>query len=202
MNEELKNILEKVSHLYLKYGIKSVTMDDVARELGISKKTLYKHVKDKTDLVTLVVEYNTHNNLCRMDYIFDDSRNAIEELIEVNRGIKTMLKDHSPTIEYDMKKYYPDLFHEYRSSVQQHMYESIVKNIKKGKKEGLFREEMDEEVIAKLHVSRIMGMFENPLFTVNEFTSAHVFNEIFIYHIRGMANEKGLKFLEQNIDKL
>lgn len=202
MEEELNNILDHVSELYHRYGIKSVTMDDVARELGISKKTLYVHVKDKSELVRLVIERKLENNQCMMEDVFNRDHNAIEELIEVSKKTKLMLETHSPTVEYDLKKYFPDLFKRMQQVLFEKMYLAVLENIKKGKKEGIFRGEMNEEVIAKLHVSRIMGMMENPLFTLNEFISENVFNEIFIYHIRGMANEKGLRVLEENIDKL
>jgi AcrR family transcriptional regulator len=202
MEEELNNILDHVSELYHRYGIKSVTMDDVARELGISKKTLYVHVKDKAELVRLVIERKLENNQCMMEGVFRGEQNAIEELIEVSKKTKQMLQTHSPTVEYDLKKYFPDLFKKMQQVLFEKMYLAVLENIKKGKKEGIFRGEMNEEVIAKLHVSRIMGMMENPLFTLNEFISENVFNEIFIYHIRGMANEKGIKVLEDNMDKL
>ena len=104
MNKELEDILEKVSMLYRKYGIKSVTMDDVAKELGISKKTLYQYVSDKTDLVAKVVDHTRQCNFDSFGQQADNPRNAIEELIDVSQHVNSIMKDHSPSYIYDLKK--------------------------------------------------------------------------------------------------
>src|ERR1035437_2884162 len=110
MNEELKNLLSKVRCLYMKYGIKSVTMDDVARELGISKKTLYQYVNDKNELVQKVVEMELDDKAEGFSKMNCSGLNAIEELFEVHKMIRQMLKDYNPSTEYDLRKYYPELF--------------------------------------------------------------------------------------------
>ena len=81
------------------------------------------------------------------------------------------------------------------------MYEFVLENIRRGKKEGLYRNEIEEENIAKMHVSRMEHFKDNSMFSIDEMTKAPAFKEILIYHIRGMANEKGLKILEKNMDK-
>ena len=200
--EEIEIILERISDLYRKYGIKSVTMDDAARELGISKKTLYTFVRDKEDLVKQVMIQEMYKMHHRFNGLISEKQNAIEELFEVNKQIKKMIREHSTTIDYDLKKYFPSLYREIYEDTRQNMYEAVLRNIKKGKEDGLFREDLNEEVIARLHVSRVMGMSENPHFSIEEITSDKVYNEIMVYHIRGMANEKGIQYLEENLDKL
>ncbi len=116
MQNEFDKILGKVSELYRKYGIKSVTMDDVSHELGISKKTLYQYVADKSELVEKVVEYTRVCNFSSMHEIDEFSGNAIEQLIEVSQKVNTLMKDHSPAYEYDLKKYYPEIFNKLRST--------------------------------------------------------------------------------------
>ncbi len=109
MDEKLKNILLRVYKLYNRFGIKSVTMDDVARELGISKKTLYQCVKDKSELVEKVVFFNTIHHRDLIYKIVAQKHNAIEELLEVNRYMNEMLKEQNPTLDYDLRKYYPEI---------------------------------------------------------------------------------------------
>jgi TetR/AcrR family transcriptional regulator, cholesterol catabolism regulator len=201
MITELENILERISCLYKKYGIKSVTMDDVARELGISKKTLYLHFSDKDDLVLQVLNFEAKKRTVEFKKIYERKLNAIEELLEVNRFLNFMLRDHSPVVDYDLKKYYPKHYIKSQEMRMAKMFESVINNMKKGKKEGLFREDLNEEIIAKLHVSRIMCMTENPYFSSEELTSPQVFSELIIYHIRGIANENGIKILEENLVK-
>ena len=201
MIPELENILERVSCLYRKYGIKSVTMDDVARELGISKKTLYLHFSDKDDLVVQVLNYEANNRAVEFKKIYDQNLNAIEELLEVNKLMNHILREHSTVVDYDLKKYYPEHFAKNQELRRDKMYESVMNNMKKGKDEGLFRADLNEEIIAKLHVSRIICMTENPFFSAAELSSPQVFSEIIIYHIRGIANKNGIKILEENLSK-
>lgn len=202
MNKEFEDLLTKVSALYRKYGIKSVTMDDVAHELGISKKTLYQFVTDKTELVQQVVEHVRQCNFSSMRRKEGTDLNAIEELIEVSQHVNTVMKDHSPTYEYDLKKYYPDIYRSLMSARRKLMYESMISNIRKGKKEGVYRMDLDETIIAKLHLLRIENMQTTEIFKEEEMHSQKFFREVFVYHIHGLATKKGLEILNDNIDKL
>jgi AcrR family transcriptional regulator len=199
---ENQDILEKVSVLYRKYGIKSITMDDVARELGISKKTLYQHVSDKADLVQKVVEHVKQCNFMTMMQEPDTERNAIEDLIEVSMHLNAISRDHSPSYYYDLKKYYPDVFRNLMLVQRKLMYESMLANIRKGKKEGLYRKELDEKIISKLHLLRIENLQETEIFEDNEMHSSKFFKEVFVYHIHGLATEKGLRVLDENMHKI
>jgi len=199
MNEETRNILERVSLLYQRYGIKSVTMDDVSRELGISKKTLYQHFSDKEELVHRVIDYIIDTRQSCMNEIHDKQMNAIDELFEVARQVNQMLKDHNPSTEYDLKKYYPAAFEKVKLVKRKVMFESVLNNLQRGILQGIYRSEMNPEVIAKLHVARVEGMLESDVFTVEEYTRMDYFREIMIYHIRGIANEKGIKILEEKL---
>jgi hypothetical protein len=201
MNEELKQILIKVRELYMRYGIKSITMDDVATALSISKKTLYKHVTDKDDLVGKIVDQEIEIQQTDSSCILKGNHNAIEELLMVSKMVNHKLKEINPSTEYDLKKYYPHHFQRLVSARRERMYKNIVANIKKGKEEGLYREELNEDVIGKLQVSRIESMMNNEVFSIDEFTSPKFFQEIFIYHIRGIANEKGIELLENKLEK-
>jgi AcrR family transcriptional regulator len=202
MNKELENILHKVSELYQKYGIKSVTMDDVARELGISKKTLYIHVENKNDLVSKVLEFTLLERNCTIEKIINKKLNAIEELLEVGIQIVKTIKEYNPSTEYDLKKYYPELFKNLHNFRKEKMYKSILNNIQNGKDEGLFREDLDNEIIAKVQVSRFISMNTNDFFNADEVLQPKNILELFIYHIRGIANKKGLEVLEQTLNKI
>jgi TetR/AcrR family transcriptional regulator, cholesterol catabolism regulator len=201
MNEELKNILERVLCLYQKYGIKSITMDDVSRELGISKKTLYQYVADKTDLVAKVLELEMEKNRCNFESIVSGEKNAIEELIDVHRFVFKRIKDFNPSTEYDLRKYYPDLYRKTQEERQKKMYERILTNLKQGKAQGLYRKEINEEIITKVTVVRSEISTNVDAFSGNELFTPSFFTEVMIYHIRGIANEKGIKYLEENQHK-
>lgn len=177
-------------------------MDDVAHELGMSKKTLYQYVSDKTELVQMVVEHVRQCNFSAMKNKQETELNAIEELIEVSQHVNSQMKDYSPTYEYDLKKYYPDIYRSLMSARRKLMYESMLANIRKGKKEGIYRKELDEKIIAKLHLLRIENLQSTEIFDEEEMHSAKFFREVFVYHIHGLATEKGLKVLQKNVDKL
>jgi len=202
MQKEFEEILKKVSGLYRKYGIKSVTMDDVAHELGMSKKTLYQFVSDKTELVQMVVEHVRQCNFSAMKKKEETDLNAIEELIEVSQHVNNLMKDHSPTYEYDLKKYYPDIYKKLMSARRKLMYESMISNIRKGKMEGIYRKELDEKIIAKLHLLRIENLQTTEIFDEEEMHSSKFFREVFVYHIHGLATEEGLKVFRKNMPKL
>ena len=202
MNKELENILLKVDELYTKYGIKSVTMDDVARKLGISKKTLYLYIKNKNELVTKVLDFKIKKLDCSLKELHEKNQNAVEELLEVGIHVIKTIKNYNPSTEYDLKKYYPDLYTRIHNNRKEKMYENVLKNVEKGKREGLFRDDLDNEIIAKMQTSRFMSMGEDEFFKPEEIFSPKTIIERFIYHIRGIANKKGIEVLEKTLQKI
>ena len=199
MDEKHKNFFVKVYELYNKFGIKSVTMDDVSRELGISKKTLYECIADKTELVKLVMQmiYKFHGE--KLEEITTSAQNAIEELMEVNLYMTNMVKEFNPSLLYDLKKYYPELHSELMQEQRRRMHDAIRKNLIKGQEQGLYRKDMNVEIISKLHMTRMEYRFSHDSFILNDIDSAQVMREIFIYHLHGIANEKGIKVLNEKL---
>ncbi len=197
--EKLNDILLKVTVLFRKYGIKSITMDDIAREIGISKKTLYLFITDKKDLVNKVLDFEMERTRACFNELKPLGKNAISELFEVNRIMVEMMKRYSPSFDYDLKKYFPDINQRVLQNRRNGMHESVLANLKRGKAEGLYRSELNEEIITKLQISRIENMYSDAMFSGADFKMENVFKELFIYHIRGIANKKGIKYLEDNI---
>ena len=202
MEKELQNILEKIIPLYSKYGIKSITMDDVAKELGISKKTLYQYVTDKNDLVHKAVMFDVERHFFSINCIKEKKLNAIEEIFEINRYLSSILRNYNPSWDYDLKKYYAETYSTLFQKRREQMLSSVMDNINRGIKEGFYRTDVNAKLIAKLHVLRIETMINTDIFTPEEFTSVEVFHELFYYHIRGIANAKGIKYIEEKIKKV
>lgn len=197
MQEKELKILKGARKLYKKYGIRSVTMDDVANHLGISKKTLYQFVKDKNELVKKVIENDLAIKNEGFTAILDKNLNAIDELLEVNKYINKLFKEYQPGMEFDLKKYYPEYFLEVKERKRVRMYDAVSGNLKKGISEGLYRKDLDVDLLSKLHVFRCENLIEYDVFSRDELLSDHFVNEMFTYHIHGIANEKGLKYLKQ-----
>jgi AcrR family transcriptional regulator len=202
MDDELKNILFKVRELYMKYGIKSITMDDVARELGISKKTLYLYVTDKDELVGKFIENEISMRQEEICKCFRIGYNAIEELFEISLFMNKLMRNQNATTEHDLKKYYPNHFQKALKARHEGIYNYIMLNLRKGISEGLYREEMNKEVIAKLYLWRTENIQFDDLFTREEFTSVKLFMELINYHVRGIATEKGISVLDKKIKEL
>jgi len=192
----------KVRDLYRKYGIKSITMDDVARELGISKKTLYHFVTDKDDLVGKFID---NEILVRKEEIckcFGIGLNAIEELFEISIFMNRLIREQNPATEYDLRKYYPLHYQKTIKASKEGIYSYILLNLKKGVKEGLYRKDMNMDVISRVYLWRSEDTNLKDLFTTEEFTSIKLFVELLNYHIRGIATEKGILVLEMKIKEL
>ncbi len=200
MDMKLENLLKKVNDLYTRYGIRSITMDDVSRELGISKKTLYQHVKDKNDLVDKVMMYEF--SIKRSFVEKGNSRNAIEDIFSLNNMINKIIKETNPSKMYDLKKYYPVVFEKMAKLKREKTMNMMIQNFRKGKNEGLYRKDFDEEILAKMYVLRMDRVSHDDVVSISEFTSAKFIYEIFIYHIRGIASKKGIEFLENNLNKI
>ncbi len=155
----------------------------------------------KKDLVRNIVllDYNNRNKFFRE--IKNRELNAIEELFEVYRMINTMLRDYNASMEYDIHKYYPELYSKVKEIRRKKIYDTMYNNMNKGKKEGLYRKELNSKIIARLLVFKVENMYDNNIFTMEELVSVKVFNEVFVYHLQGILNTKGRTFFEKNFNR-
>ncbi len=199
MTEEKKELINKILELFRRYGIRSVTTNDIARELGISKKTLYEQFADKSEMIeqTLLLMYE------RLEASFkevkDKKLGAIASLLEIYQQINEMMKYSSPNMEYDMRKYYPELFCRVFKNFNEIIYNIHVENMNQGKAEGVYRE-VNTDIIARLisHKAQ-MGLFD--VFTIDELYSKKVHKEMFLYHLYGICNEKGHAMVKSQLNE-
>ncbi|MBN2165810.1 MAG: TetR/AcrR family transcriptional regulator [Marinilabiliaceae bacterium] len=196
MSKEKEDITLKVKDLYFKYGIKSVSMDDVAHESGISKKTLYQHFKDKAELVESVINLVFNENMTIINTAIETCDDAISEMYEIHVFMNKIAREHSYSVEYDLKKYYPHLHELIINTKRERIYSIGLKNLKRGKKEGFYRPEINEKIIAKINLMRLESSIDNCIFSDNELLSQDYFKEMLIYHIRGIATHDGIKKLD------
>lgn len=199
MEQKEQQLLEQVDKLFMKYGIKSLTMDDISSELGISKKTLYLYCTDKEDLLKKSMSLHFKNEVAFQEGIWAKNLNAIDELFEVSKHVGDMLKTMHPSIHYDMRKYYPEVWKMFSEYKQSALYNCVSANMEKGKKEGLYRENLNIPIVARIYLSRIDAIFDGELFPPDEFNFHQVFLEMIRYHVRGIANEKGIEYFLNRI---
>ncbi len=202
MEELEQKVLSTAELLFMKYGVKSVTMDDLAKELGMSKKTIYTVAKNKEELVVKTLSTHLHEEMSRCCAYSEESFNAIEELLSIAKHIIEQMRNMNPAVLYDLKKYYPKaykLMEDYRFSF---IYETMLNNLKRGVKQGLYRKDIDADIIAKFYVARVDVIFETTLFPPSQYNWIDVYREGLIYHIRGIASEKGIDYLTENLKKI
>lgn len=199
MDEKRLEILERAGLVYMRLGIKSVTMDDLARELGISKKTIYKYFDDKSDLVLSIVEMKMQMDQALCMNCINQSGNAIDDLIQVSKLVAEHIGNVNPTVFHDVKKYHSEAWQLMESHRWGFVLNMIVSNIEKGKKENLYRNDLNAEVIGRLYVSSIDTLFNPDIFPWPKFTFQEVYSELIRFHIKGLVNDNGLEYLRQKI---
>ncbi len=194
-----KKIIHKATELFLKLGFKSVTMDDIAGELGISKKTIYTHFKNKTALVKQCTFSMMENITEGIDRICLENKNPIEELFDIKKFVMNRLDDDQYSPQYQLQKYYPDISDNLQTAQFDKMLESTKTNIEKGKAQGLYRQQIDADFIARLYFLGITGMKDQNLFPPLKFPTKYITDEYLEYHLRAIVTEEGLKTLNRFI---
>ncbi len=202
VDEKLKNILDTMCDIYRKYGIKSITMNDAARENGISKKTLYKYVSDKADLVKSTTRYGFEKHISQMNAISKSSNSAIEDFFELYKVIGIIMAEYNPAIDYDMAKYYPQIFKEMQATKSKMVYDFTFQNLEKGIKSGVYIADLDKILIAKQQALLISSTIDNKVVSYKDFLNKAAVITRFTYHLRAICNTKGLKILEQKLNEL
>jgi len=199
MEFEIINISKK---LFLSYGLKSISMDDICKKMGISKKTLYQYIPTKAKLVEKVVLHRIQEEQAAVSQIINHHYDAVEEYINIGRHIVKTLREMKPTVIYDLQKYYPNEWKKLESLQVEFMGEVIGNNISRGKEEDLYRANVDASIISKLYISKSLAIVDELIFPLQKYSKDELFKEFVRYHIYGIASKKGLKRLEQLVDQL
>ncbi|MBN2662055.1 MAG: TetR/AcrR family transcriptional regulator [Bacteroidales bacterium] len=195
--EKEHEIIEKARNLFMKYGFRSITMDDLAHELSISKKTLYNFIKDKADLIRKITHAEIMKMTKHMRDIFENSANTIDRMIKINVLVIEMRRNTPANVKYDLQKYYPEIAEEVKKLLEQKMFEAIKENHELGKKEGVIRLDLETDIIASLQVCR-SNIIENIIEILDKYNYEKILNEIFDYHIRAITTPKGLEYYLKN----
>lgn len=197
MDNQLQQILMQGEKLFLRRGIRSVTMDDIAQTLGMSKKTLYQYVENKADLVSKIVLNHVKEETACISKISAESQNAIREMMEITRYSVQQLRDISPLVIFELQKYYRESWEKMEALHKEYIYKVIFDNIEKGKKEGFYREEINSDIVSKLYVGKTYLLVDENVFPLKDFDREKLLMEFFLYHINGLLTEKGRKVLTE-----
>jgi TetR/AcrR family transcriptional regulator, cholesterol catabolism regulator len=203
MSDVKEKILTGAETLFMKYGFKSITMDDVARELGVSKKTLYQFFADKNDLVDQCVDHylQSINKMCVMISETKD-KDAIGVMIGIAESVNEMIRQINPSSMYDLKKYFKPSWDKLEADRQGYIRKSIEENFDLGVKKGLYRKDINKAVILDIYL-HLTGMLTDPeLFRESKLGISNMYLEIIKYHMRSICTPKGHELLEEKLKQL
>jgi len=192
-------ILEVSTQLFMSYGLRSVSMDDISRKLGISKKTIYQYVDNKDELVKQVIGHFLLTEHQIMKNIIAESSDAVDEYLSLSRHFLSTIKKMKPTITFDLQKYYPDSWQIIEQNHFSFLRNIIHKNIEAGINEGLYRENVNADIVSKLYISKNNAMADENLFPVDKYPRQDLLIEFVRYHISGIASEIGLNRMKKII---
>lgn len=192
-------ILDRVLPMFLREGVRSVTMDDVAASLKISKKTLYKHFANKRDLVALAVRRHCREERRRVEAVRRGSEDAIDEMLRIGRLVTEQLGALNPDLVADIRRFFPEAWKAFLDYKTGFVHRCLAENLRRGVAEGLYRPDLDTDLIARLYVGRMDLCFDAELFPPGTASPDRVFAEFLTWHIRGVASAQGVHVLENRL---
>ena len=200
MEIKQKEILDRAAHVIMRYGIKSVTMDDLARELSISKKTLYAHFGDKRKMIQMLVaaQVDGDKECCQIQ--IQEAKNAIDEMFRVTSFVSERLKNVNVTFFYDLRMSYPKAFQTMEDYKRGYIQETIIQNLNRGIKEGVYRQDLKPQIVAHIYLSNVEMVFGGREFDAINVSPYEIFIEIFMLHMRGIVSESGLQLLIEHFE--
>jgi len=199
MEDVERKIIQGALHQFITYGMRAITMDDVARDVAISKKTLYRYVANKEDLVQKCVEYMFTHISQTLEDISNKSTNAIDELFDFDAQMIDAIKAQKPEILIQLRRYYPSTHTWLNENRMQIMLSLTERNLKKGVKQGMYRSDMNIHYIALMYYSQSLLYSQEELAPDAVCSSPDFIRENLIYHLRGIVSKEGLTYLETKL---
>jgi TetR/AcrR family transcriptional regulator, cholesterol catabolism regulator len=199
MDPKVENIVSRAAKMFMQFGIRSVSMDDISRELGMSKKTLYQYFSNKSDLLGKVLEFSYEdfeNSVNRLD---GNKQNAIDDLLDLSKVIDSHMKEVNTSVTFDLEKYYPDLYRQNLGKKREFAFSYIRKNLEKGIREDLYRSDLNFDLISKLYIQKLEDLHDPNYYNTDKISFSEVFHVMFENHIRGICNENGIKYFEEKV---
>lgn len=201
MDETRLKILTTAFTLFAKYGIRNVSMDDIAREMGMSKKTLYQHIDNKAELLNETMKMHFEQECNTANEIFVKGSNAIDEMLDIAVHVSRQLSSINPVTAYEIRKYYPDcwaLFEQHRS---EYIGTTILDNLHKGIEQGLYRTNLKPDLVMHFYLSLIENLLD-PNLTNDKYAPLTIFFELITYHLHAITTPNGLVYCIENIEKV
>jgi AcrR family transcriptional regulator len=195
-DEKFIPMLERIREMFLEYGLRNLNMEEISRKLGISKKTLYRYVDSKEDLIGKIFDYENQKWSQFTDEMSIQPFNAIEKLLKVSLKIHEEMKHLNPMLIFELKKYYEPSFNEYLAQKRSFILEKMRVNLEKGISEGLYRPDINIELVLTLYVNYLVEIHNYELAKMNNITFDQVFEIMIENHIRAISTPLGVTYFE------
>lgn len=200
-----ERISGKAHELFMRFGFRSVSMDDIANHLGMSKKTLYQYFTDKDALVDAVLDREVCDTETDCKTMQLDADNAVHELLLTMDEIHEQFSNMNPMVLYDLEKFHPKAWQKFLKHKNQFLYKIIKDNIERGINEELYRPEINVDVMSRFRLESMMVMFNVDVFPPNKYNLGTVTQETMEHYLYGLANLKGhkliIKYKEERLKK-
>ncbi|MFN5337994.1 MAG: TetR/AcrR family transcriptional regulator [Bacteroidota bacterium] len=199
--ETRQRILDVATEQFARFGVRTITMEDLARQVGISKKTIYQEFEDKKDLVKEVFARILEEDRRRLAFIAEQGDGVIEHLVQTSKMMRERLTSINPLVILEVQKYFPEAWKIFESFKEETIQTDLVKVLEKGKELGYFRKEIDSKVLAKVRISQITSAFDPRSFADVEYNLVEEQMIILDHFLHGIFTEKGREayLFQQNI---
>jgi AcrR family transcriptional regulator len=195
--EQRKHIIQQAFTTFKQRGFKNVTMDDISRQVGISKKTLYEIFKHKDELVEAVIQFVIEDNTCQISNTATIGKNAIEHNLQMMLYLDRFVGGMNPVCFIDLQRYYPTAYQLLTQHRTQFVEQSILQNLRQGIEEGLYRPDLDVAIIARYRTESVFLIFQQQWFTNLDIDASRINSQIFIHYLYGLCTLKGHEVLSQ-----
>jgi len=172
-------------------------MDDIARHLGISKKTIYVHFRDKNEIVMLVIRKLLDRQRCVLDDKQKISENAVDEVFKAVTELQGLLSNMNPMFINDLQKYHPEAWKVFQEFRNKQLLETIIKNLERGMMEGYYRKDIQPDILAKMRIEQVDMVFNPIVFTPNKYSLSSIMTELTVHFLHGVCSLKGHKLINQ-----
>lgn len=195
-NERFQALVEPIKELFFSYGLKNLSMDELSRRLGISKKTLYTFVKNKEELVEKVFLQEELKIQKLSESIDKESINAIEKLLRISQMAHEEIKRINPMIRFEMEKYYNTTFEKYVEKKRQFVFEGMKINMRQGIQEKVYRDDINIDLVATIYLNSFIELHNSDICKILNINFMQLFEVMFENHIRAISTPEGLAYFE------
>ena len=195
--DELQKILEAAENLFRKYGIRSVTMSDIAAQLGISKKTLYLHIENKHELIEKIMALYISSERQMCNKIGITAIDALDEMLKISMQVQHNIENMNPSLLFDLRKYHYPIWQQFEAFRNDFILNLMRNNIDKGKAEGIYRNDLNSDIISRIHIGCIHIFTDDELLPPDQFPRPVVHKQFVMYHLHGIVTEKGRLLMEK-----